>query len=119
MPCFFLVPATAGFRTASAQPWPAGASLSFGGGNGKPAEPHFRGRHLLLVPEMKKASVVKVHPSIGAATLRTALVMAGKTVSCLNEVHEALLLRVGCCSVLGLASVNFVKSGSRTAVPWR
>ncbi|CAE7535461.1 COG0212 [Symbiodinium pilosum] len=37
-------------------------------------------RNLLEVPEMREASVVKVHPSIGAAALRTALVMAGKTV---------------------------------------
>ncbi|CAE7506978.1 MTHFSD [Symbiodinium natans] len=36
--------------------------------------------HLLEVPEMREASVVKVHPSIGAAALRTALVLAGKTV---------------------------------------
>ncbi|CAE7536358.1 COG0212 [Symbiodinium necroappetens] len=37
-------------------------------------------QHLLGLPELQNASVVKVHPSIGAAALRTALVVAGKTV---------------------------------------
>eukprot|EP00439_Symbiodinium_sp_Y106_P023635 s1271_g2.t3 len=37
-------------------------------------------QHLLALPELQNASVVKVHPSIGAAALRTALVLAGKTV---------------------------------------
>ncbi|CAJ1353518.1 unnamed protein product [Effrenium voratum] len=36
-------------------------------------------QHLLQMPEIQVARVVKVHPSIGAAALRTALVMAGKT----------------------------------------
>eukprot|EP00434_Breviolum_minutum_P026910 symbB.v1.2.023786.t4/scaffold2207.1/size85781/2 len=36
--------------------------------------------HLLTIPAIRNASVVKVHPSIGAAALRTALVMAKKTV---------------------------------------
>jgi len=36
--------------------------------------------HLLQLPALRDASVVKVHPSIGAAALRTALVMAKKTV---------------------------------------
>lgn len=35
---------------------------------------------LLELPELREATVVKVHPSIGAAALRTALVLAGKTV---------------------------------------
>jgi len=37
-------------------------------------------RRLLDLPQVRGASVVKVHPSIGAAALRTALVAAGKTV---------------------------------------
>eukprot|EP00435_Cladocopium_sp_Y103_P036999 s1572_g9.t1 len=36
--------------------------------------------HLLQLPAIRNAAVVKVHPSIGAAALRTALVMAKKTV---------------------------------------
>lgn len=35
---------------------------------------------LLQLPELKDANVVKVHPSIGATALRTALVLAGKVV---------------------------------------
>lgn len=37
-------------------------------------------RRLLELPELRSATVVKVHPSIGAAALRSALLMAGKTV---------------------------------------
>lgn len=36
--------------------------------------------YLLELQMVRNAEVIKVHPSIGAATLRTALVMAGKTV---------------------------------------
>lgn len=43
--------------------------------------PVFLGGHLLTIPAIRNASVVKVHPSIGAAALRTALVMAKKTVT--------------------------------------
>ena len=39
-----------------------------------------QGGHLLQLPALRDAAVVKVHPSIGAAALRTALVMAKKTV---------------------------------------
>lgn len=38
------------------------------------------GRQLLELPELQRAQVVKVHPSIGASALRSALVMAKKTV---------------------------------------
>ena len=38
------------------------------------------GGHLLQLPAIRDAAVVKVHPSIGAAALRTALVMAKKSV---------------------------------------
>ncbi|CAK9116968.1 unnamed protein product [Durusdinium trenchii] len=37
-------------------------------------------RQLLELPELQRAQVVKVHPSIGASALRSALVMAKKTV---------------------------------------
>eukprot|EP00929_Paragymnodinium_shiwhaense_P078706 TRINITY_DN40813_c0_g1_i2.p2 TRINITY_DN40813_c0_g1~~TRINITY_DN40813_c0_g1_i2.p2 ORF type:complete len:261 (+),score=50.50 TRINITY_DN40813_c0_g1_i2:100-882(+) len=37
-------------------------------------------QRLLDLPEVRSADVIKVHPSIGAAALRTALVVAGKTV---------------------------------------
>jgi hypothetical protein len=46
----------------------------------KQSSAHQQGGHLLQLPALRDASVVKDHPSIGAAALRTALVMAKKTV---------------------------------------
>ena len=79
-PCHGRIPNCVG--SAMACPVPTGSNICNSLASGRSLV--YPGRNLLEVPEMREASVVKVHPSIGAAALRTALVMAGKTVSCLR-----------------------------------